>query len=174
VPVDSGCKIAALEFGRRRVSRNDDSGSIYQNRSLHERRTGSASKALNQGRNGISDYSPPEQGREQSDDWKNDVSLLAKFLKDLRDILSAVIQSRIPERRRKGFAGLLANLQCDDIDTAIDELNGITGPEHSLFGKLEKVGRVGEALLVKLDEFRDRILNGPILAVLGIGDTILG
>jgi hypothetical protein len=130
-------------------------------------------KALNQGRNGTSDYSPPERGHDQSDDWKNDVSLLAKFLKDLRDILSSVIQSRIPEARRKGFAGLLANLQ-GDIDSAIEELNEITSPEHSLFGKLEKVGLVGEALLVKLDEFRDRIINGPVLAVLGIGNTILG
>jgi hypothetical protein len=130
-------------------------------------------KALNQGLNGTSDYSPPEQGHEQSDDWKNDVSLLAKFLKDLRDTLSAVIQSRIPETHRKRFAGVLANLQ-DDIDGAIEELNEISGPGHALFGKLEKVGLVGEALLVKLDEFRDRITNGPILAVLAVGNTILG
>jgi hypothetical protein len=130
-------------------------------------------KALNLGRNGTSDYSPPEQGHEQSDDWQNDVSLLAKFLKDLRDVLSAVIQSRIPATHRRRFAGVLANLQ-EDIDTAIDELNGISGPDHALLGKLEKVGLLGEALLVKLDEFRDRIMNGPVLAVLGVGNTILG
>jgi hypothetical protein len=130
-------------------------------------------KALNLGRNGTSGYSSSEQGNEQSDDWRNDLSLLAKFLKDLRDILSAVIQSRIPETHRKRFAGVLANLQAD-IDGAIKELNEITEPGHALFGKLEKVGLVGEALLVKLDEFRDRITNGPILAVLGVGNTILG
>ena len=28
--------------------------------------------------------------------------------------------------------------------------------------------------MAKLDEFRDRITNGPILAVLGVGNTILG
>jgi hypothetical protein len=132
-------------------------------------------KALNIGRNGIGDYAshPPQEGREYSDDWTNDVILLVKFLMDLSDLLDAIIKKRIPEQHRKGFLIVFEKVQID-VNLAIGELGGINGPEDSLFAALDKVGLIGESLLVKLDEFRDRISHGPILAVLGIGDTILG
>ena len=130
-------------------------------------------RALNEGRNGMGAYvAPPEEGRDESDDWRNDVELLIKFLRDLRDILSAVIESRLPPVDQKRFRGLLENLS-PTIDDAIEQLQAINGPTAGFFKLLERVGLVGEAVLAKLDEFRDRILEGPLVGVLEMGDTIL-
>ena len=132
-------------------------------------------KAVNIGRNGIGDYSshPPDDGRDFSDDWRNDISLLEKFLRDLDDLLESIIQKRIPREQRKGFLIAFQNVQTD-VNNAIKELRGIDGTQHRLFDGLRKVGLLGESLLVKLDELRDRILHGPVRAVLGVGNTILG
>jgi hypothetical protein len=96
-----------------------------------------------------------------------------KFLKDISSLLATVIEKRIPEHQRKGFAGLLVRIQ-EDIDRAIEDLRHVRSPEDKVFDGLRKAGLLGEALIVKLDEFRDRITHGPLLAVLKMGDTILG
>ena len=130
-------------------------------------------KALNEGRNGAGNYSTPmDEGHEESDDWRNDVELLVKFLRDLSDLLSAVIASRLPPRHRRRFSAMLANL-APTIDEAVEQLQSIDGPKAGLFRLLERAALVGDALLAKLDEFRDRILEGPLLGVLEMGDTIL-
>ena len=133
-------------------------------------------KALNEGRNGTGDYSPPPssgQENEFSDDWRNDCDLLGKFLNDLVTVLDTLTKNRIPETNRKRFAGMLENVRTD-MDQAIQQLKGIDDPKDSLLDKLKNVGLLGESLLAKLDEFRDRIGHGPVLAVLGMGDVILG
>jgi len=129
-------------------------------------------RALNEGRNGTGYYLPPDEGRDESDDCGHDVMLLAKFLKDLRDILSMVIESRLPPEDRKRFSALLENL-APTIDDAIAQLEAIDGPTAGLFKVLEKLGLVSDALLAKLDAFRDRIVEGPLVGVLEMGDTIL-
>jgi energy-converting hydrogenase Eha subunit C len=131
-------------------------------------------KALNMGRNGMGDYAaPPEEGREESDDWRNDVSLLVKFLRDIGDVLQMAVSRRVPEPARTGMVGLLLSSQ-GYVDAAIEELNAIDGPGHRLWEKLVRAGLAGEALLAKLDEWRDRAVNGPLLSVLELGNTILG
>jgi len=129
-------------------------------------------RALNEGRNGTGYYLPPEEGRDESDDWGHDVMLLVKFLRDLRDILSMAIESRLPPEDRKRFNALLENL-APTIDDAIAQLEAIDGPTAGLFKVLEKLGLVSDALLAKLDAFRDRIVEGPLVGVLEMGDTIL-
>lgn len=131
-------------------------------------------RALNEGRNGAGAYAaPPDDERDdESDDWKNDVELLVKFLKDLRDILSVAIDRRLPPIDKKRFRALLENLS-PTIEEAVEQLQAINGPTAGLFKLLEKVGLVSDALLAKLDEFRDRIIEGPLLGVLEMGDTIL-
>jgi len=59
------------------------------------------------------------------------------------------------------------------IDDAIAQLEAIDGPTAGLFKVLEKLGLVSDALLAKLDAFRDRIVEGPLVGVLEMGDTIL-
>ena len=131
-------------------------------------------QALSKGRNAVGDHrSPPEERPDPENDWSNDVFLLIKFLKDLNTILSTVIQKRIPVPQRKGFEIALQQVQ-GSVDTAIQELSAIDGPENTLFKKLREVGLTAESLLVKLDEFRDRIGNGPILAILKLGNSLLG
>jgi hypothetical protein len=130
-------------------------------------------KALNKGVNGAGAYnSPPEGGRKESDDWKNDTVLLIKFLKDLRSLLSTLIGKRLPEHYRTRFSAILKNLQ-PNIDEAVLKLQAIAGPTDSLFKQLDRLGLLGDALLAKLDEFRDRIIEGPVKGVLEMGDTIL-
>jgi hypothetical protein len=130
-------------------------------------------KALNEGRNGMGSYAaPPDEERDESDDWRNDVELLVKFLRDLRDVLSAVIESRLPPQDQRRFRALLENLS-PTIDEAIERLQAIDGPTAGLFKVLERLGLVGDAVLAKLDEFRDRIIEGPLVGVLEMGDTIL-
>jgi hypothetical protein len=59
--------------------------------------------ALNKGKNGIGGtYDPPSSGDEASDDWRNDTELLVKFLRDLNDILAALIPGRLPAQHRSG------------------------------------------------------------------------
>ncbi len=131
-------------------------------------------RALNEGSNGMGSYSAPpeEEQRDESDDWRNDVELLVKFLRDLRDILSAVIESRLPPLDERRFRALLQNLS-PNIEEAMEQLQAIDGPKTKLFKVLERLGLVGDALLAKLDEFRDRIIEGPLVGVLEMGDTIL-
>jgi hypothetical protein len=130
-------------------------------------------RALNEGSNGMGSYSaPPEESRDESDDWRNDVELLVKFLRDLRDILSGVIESRLPPVDQRRFRALLQNL-APNIEEAMEQLQAIDGPKAKLFKVLERLGLVSEALLAKLDEFRDRIIEGPLVGVLEMGDTIL-
>jgi len=131
-------------------------------------------RALNRGRNGMGEYAaPPEAGNEQSDDWRNDVSLLVKFLRDLGDVLQMTVTNRVPEPARTGMVGLLLS-SLVYADAAIEELNAIDGQGHGLWQRLVRVGLTGEALLAKLDEWRDRAVNGPLLSVLELGNTILG
>lgn len=131
-------------------------------------------RALNKGRNGAGEYSaPPEEGDEESDDWRNDVSLLVKFLRDLCDVLQMAVSRRVPEPARKGMTGLLLSSQVY-VDAAIEELNAIGGQQDGLWKQLVRVGLAGEALVAKLDELRDRMVNGPLLSVLELGNTILG
>lgn len=130
-------------------------------------------RALNEGSNGMGSYSaPPEARRDESDDWRNDVQLLIKFLRDLRDILTAAIESRLPPVDQRRFRALLQNLS-PNIEEAMEQLQAIDGPKAKLFKVLERLGLVGDALLAKLDEFRDRIIEGPLVGVLEMGDTIL-
>lgn len=130
-------------------------------------------KALNEGRNGANAYSaPPDKGHEESDDWRNDIVLLVKFLHDLQDILSTLIKTRLPSQHRNRFERLLEKL-APDINAAIGELQKINEPKAKLFKSLERVGLVGDALLAKLDEFRDRIIEAPVKGVLEMSDTIL-
>ena len=131
--------------------------------------------ALNKGRNRQGNYvAPPSQQSDpqSSDDWENDVALLVKFLKDLNDVLETLIAKRIPETERKGFEIVYETVQ-EDVNTAIKQLNEISGPTHTRFAGLRKVGLTGSSLLVKLREFADRIVHGPVLAVLEMGDIIL-
>jgi hypothetical protein len=131
-------------------------------------------RALSEGSNGMGSYSaPPDERRDESDDWRNDVELLVKFLRDLRDILSAVIENRLPPVDERRFRALLQNLS-PNIEEAMEQLQAIDGPKAKLFKVLERLGLVGDALLAKLDEFRDRIIEGPLVGVLEMGDTILG
>jgi hypothetical protein len=133
-------------------------------------------EALSRGRNGIGSYvSPPgwERERQPSDNWENDIFLLIKFLKDLCDLLQFLIAKRIPDQQRKGFEIIFEKVQ-EDVANAIEQLRGISGPEDELFVGLSRAGLVGDSLLVKLREFSDRITNGPIAAVLEMGDIILG
>ena len=130
-------------------------------------------KALNNGVNGAGAYnSPPQGGGKESDDWKNDTELLIKFLKDLGSLLSTLIAKRLPEHYRKRFSAILKNLQ-PNIDDAVLKLRAIDGPTDSLFKQLDRLGLLGDVLLAKLDEFRDRIIEGPVKGVLEMGDTIL-
>ena len=130
-------------------------------------------KALNEGRNGDGNYSaPPQEWREESDDWTNDIALLVKFLHDLRDVLSTLIATRLPPQHRMRFTALLENL-APNIDQAITALRQIDDPDDGLFKFLDRLGLVGDSLLAKLDEFRDRIVGGPVKGVLEMGDTIL-
>lgn len=130
-------------------------------------------KALNEGRNGAGDLvTPPDESYGENGDWRNDVELLIKFLMDLRDILSKVIESRLPPVDQKRFAALLENLT-PTLGEATKQLEAIDGPMAGLYEALEKVGLVKDALLAKLDEWRDRIIEGPLLGVLEMGDTIL-
>jgi len=130
-------------------------------------------KALNEGRNGDGNYSaPPQEWREESDDWTNDIALLVKFLYDLRDVLSTLIATRLPPQHRNRFAALLENL-APNIAEAITALRQIDDPDDGLFKFLDRLGLVGDSLLAKLDEFRDRIVEGPVKGVLEMGDTIL-
>jgi hypothetical protein len=135
-------------------------------------------KALNEGRNGLGGaYAPPPGGDPNdsntwSNDWENDIVLLGKFLRDLYDLLETLIPKRLPPQDHKRFDALLKNLK-PNIDKAIEELRKIDGPPHKLFKKLIDAGLAFEALLAKLDEFRDRIIEGPVKGVLEMGDTIL-
>jgi hypothetical protein len=131
--------------------------------------------ALNKGRHGMGGETshPPEERHESSDNWRNDVFLLVKFLRDLRYLLKTIIDKRVPEEHRKGYVAVFLKTQ-NDVEMAIHLLQGIEGPESGLFGRLEKAGLTGESLLVKLHEFGHTISHGPVLAVLGIGDRILG
>src|ERR1700733_11128728 len=84
-------------------------------------------RALNKGVNGSGSYNaPPQEDQEESDDWRNDISLLVKFLNDLRSILSALITTRLPPHHRKRFNDILTNLQ-PNIDQAVGELEKIDG-----------------------------------------------
>jgi hypothetical protein len=83
-----------------------------------------------------------------------------------------VIESRLPPEDEKRFRGLLENLS-PTIEEAIEQLQAIDGPTAKLFKILEKLGLLGDAVLAKLDEFRDRIIEGPLVGVIEMGDTIL-
>ena len=98
--------------------------------------------------------------------------MLIKFLKDLGSLLSTLIAKRLPEHYRKRFSAILKNLQ-PNIDDAVLKLRAIDGPTDSLFKQLDRLGLLGDVLLAKLDEFRDRIIEGPVKGVLEMGDTIL-
>jgi hypothetical protein len=129
--------------------------------------------ALNKGKNGIGGtYDPPSSGDEVSDDWRNDTELLVKFLRDLNDILAALIPSRLPAQHHKRFNALLKNLK-PNIDQAIGKIKEMDDPKHTLFDQLDKLGLLGDSLLAKLDAFRDRVTEGPVVGVLEMGDTIL-
>lgn len=130
-------------------------------------------KALNEGRNGLGAYAtPPDEAFGENGDWRNDVELLIKFLRDLQDVLSMAVESRLPPKDQRMFRRLLEGLS-PTVEGAIAQLEAIDSPEAGLYKLLEKVGLAKDALLAKLDTLRDRFVEGPLVGALEMGDTIL-
>jgi hypothetical protein len=115
--------------------------------------------------------SPDFQG--EPADWGWDVRLLIKFLEDLRKIMQVLVARRIPDPHGQRLASLLETLD-PNIDDAIAELKTVDSVLHPLYLALKRLGLATESLAAKLDEFRDDITGRPALAVLDMGDKILG
>lgn len=106
-------------------------------------------------------------------DWEWDIRLLIKFLDDLRKILQILVARRIPDPPRQRLTALLEAVD-PNIEDAIAELKTVDSMLHPLYLALKRLGLATENLAAKLDEFRDDITGRPVLAVLDMGDKILG
>jgi hypothetical protein len=121
---------------------------------------------------------PPARGSEEDatdpDEWKSDVQLLTKFLRDTQSILTHVINERIPELK-KSFTRTMWGEASSSITSAINTLTGIeSSANNETFLGLKKAGLVGDSLLAKLDELRESIKRRPLEAVLDMIDVIMG
>ena len=87
--------------------------------------------------------------------------------------MQILIARRIADPARPKLQALLKQLDLN-IEDAVTELKTINSVTHTLYLALQRLGLAVESLGAKLDEFRDDITGRPALAVLDMGDKILG
>lgn len=105
--------------------------------------------------------------------WPEDIESLIRFLTGLKTLMRFLVERRVPAEPRAAFLACLPQVEAD-IDDAIDELRSIDSSGHSLYAALQRLGLTGQPLRLKIGEYVDRIMTGPVKSVLEMADRILG
>lgn len=117
---------------------------------------------------------PPEGKPDPaSPDWKLDVDLIIKFLRDTDRVMRFLVEKRIPGAPKLLFRAAMEGL-VPNLNEAIKQLESVDSETHQIYGFLKRVGLALESLGVKLDGLRDDFLGRPVLAFLDSADKILG
>ena len=119
---------------------------------------------------------PPSQEDEPSsepDDWDIDTQIIIKFLRALEQILTFLLDNRIPEKDRELITLVLANAG-ENLGDAIIQLESISSESDELYQGLIRERLTLGDLAAKISSFVDDLGNGPVLAVLDSANKILG
>jgi hypothetical protein len=143
---------------------------VYSKEELRDLRKRLAGRVFNIG----GEYEPPSgESNQEPPDWKLDVELIIKFLRDLDTVMKYLVEKRIsgaPKRLlQDAMEGLVPNL-----NEAVEHLRSIDSETHESYGFLRRVGLTLESLAAKLDGIRDDFKGRPVLAFLDSADKILG